>query len=305
VDVWPHERPPTREELIERAEAAEGLLCLLTDPIDADLLGALPRLRGISNYAVGWDNVDVEAATERGIPVGHTPDVLTGATADLAFGLMLVVARRIVEGDVLVQEGGWRTWSPDALLGTDVHGATLGIVGYGRIGRAVADRAEGFGMSVLHHARRGGIELEDLLARSDFVSLHLPLSADTARRIDEDTLRLMKPSAILINTARGALVDSEALAQALRKGEIAGAGLDVTDPEPLPAEHPLARAPNTVITPHIGSASRQAREAMATLAVENLIAGLAGRPMPHCANPEVYRPSRSRSAGSISGKRKS
>jgi glyoxylate reductase len=254
---------------------------------------------------VGWDNVDVGAATERGIPVGHTPDVLTGATADLAFGLMLAVARRIVEGDVQIRGGRWGAWSPEALLGSDVHGATLGIVGYGRIGKAVAERAEGFRMSVLHHARHGGIELEDLLSRSDFVSLHVPLSAETSGLIDDRALRLMKSSAILINTARGAVVDSHALADALRAGEIAGAGLDVTEPEPLPAGHPLAQAPNLVITPHIGSASRQAREAMAELAVDNLIAGVAGRPMPHCANPEVYERSRSRSAGSISGKRNS
>ena len=254
---------------------------------------------------MGWDNVDIGAATARGIPVGHTPDVLTGATADLAFGLMLAVARRIVEGDAEVRAGRWRTWSPRALLGSDVHGATLGIVGYGRIGKAVAERAEGFGMSILHYGRHGGIELEDLLSRSDFISLHLPLSAETSGLIDKDALGLMKPSAILVNTARGALVDSCALAEALRVGEVGGAGLDVTDPEPLPADHPLTEAPNLVTTPHIGSASWQAREAMADLAVDNLIAGLVGRPMPHCANPEVYVRSRSRSAGSTSAKRNS
>jgi glyoxylate reductase len=301
--VWPDELPPSHEQLIERARDAEGLLCLLTDPIDADVIGALPRLRAISNYAVGWDNIDLEAATQRGIPVGHTPDVLTGATADLAFGLMLAVARRVVEGAQLVRGGRWRTWAPDTLLGRDVHGARLGIVGYGRIGRAVAARAEGFGMTVVYTARNGGVPLDDLLAGSDFISLHLPLTGETEGLIDEGALERMRSSAFLINTARGPLVNSDALAKALEQGAIAGAALDVTHPEPLPADHPLARAPNAVITPHIGSASRQAREAMSELAVDNLLAALGGRPMPHCANPEVYERSRSRSAGSSSGKR--
>jgi glyoxylate reductase len=280
TDVWSGADPPTREQLIERARDAEGLLCLLTDRIDREVLAALPRLRAISNYAVGCDNIDVEAASERGIPVGNTPDVLTDATADLTFGLMLAAARRVAEGDRIVRAGEWPAWSPDFVVGTDVHGATLGIVGMGRIGNAVAARARGFEMTVLHTGRSGGMPLEELLAGADFVSLHVPLTPETRGMIGAETLRLMKPSAILINTSRGAIVDTDALVAALEAGEIAGCGLDVTDPEPLPPEHPLARAPGAVITPHIGSASRQAREAMADLAVDNLLAALDGKPMP-------------------------
>jgi glyoxylate reductase len=243
------------------------------------VLAQLSRLRAIANYAVGWDNIDVEAASERGIPVGNTPDVLTDATADLAFGLMLAAARRAAEGDRLVRAGEWPEWSPDFLLGTDVYGATLGIVGMGRIGRAVAARARGFAMTVVHTARSGGLPLKDLLGAADFVSLHVPLTPETRGMIDAAALRAMKPSAILINTSRGPIVDTDALASALEAGEIAGCGLDVTDPEPLPVAHPLARAPGAVITPHIGSASRQAREAMADLAVDNLLAALDGKPM--------------------------
>jgi glyoxylate reductase len=244
------------------------------------VLAELPRLRAISNYAVGWDNIDVEAASERGIPVGNTPDVLTEATADLTFGLMLAAARRVAEGDRVVRAGEWPAWSPDFLLGTDVHGATLGILGMGRIGSAVAARARGFEMTVLHTGRSGGMPLEELLGAADFVSLHVPLTPETRGMIDAEALRLMKPSAILINTSRGPIVDTDALAAALGVGEIAGCGLDVTDPEPLPPDHPLTRAPGAMITPHIGSASRQAREAMADLAVDNLIATLDGKPMP-------------------------
>jgi glyoxylate reductase len=285
VEVWQGELPPGREQLIEHAREAEGLLCLLTDRIDGGVIAELLKLRAISNYAVGWDNVDIEAATERGIPVGHTPDVLTEATADLTFGLMLTAARRIAEGDRLVRDGEWRTWGPDLLLGTDVHGATLGIVGLGRIGSAVAARADGFGMTVIHSTRDRGIALEELFGQADFVSLHVPLTDATTAMIDADALRRMKSTAILINTARGPLVDSTALAEALDRDEIAGCGLDVTDPEPLPADHALAKAPNAVVTPHVGSASRQAREAMTEVAVENLLAALDGEPMPHRVHP--------------------
>jgi glyoxylate reductase len=283
VDVWPESVPPPREALVAGAARAEGLLTLLTDRIDAALLDAAPRLRAIANYAVGTDNIDLDGATARGIPVGNTPDVLTETTADLAFALMLAAARRIVEGDAYVRAGRWGEWAPDVLLGHDVHGATLGIVGYGRIGRAVARRAEGFGMTVLH-----GIPLDELLERSDFVSLHAPLTPDTRGLIGRDQLARMKPSAVLVNTARGPLVDTAALEEALRDGTIAGAGLDVTDPEPLPADHPLLSAPNLVVVPHIGSASHRTREAMADMAVDNLLAALRGDRMPHCANPEVY-----------------
>ena len=282
MDLWAGELPPEPGELAERARDADGLLSMLTDRVDAQLIAACPRLRVISNYAVGVDNVDVAAAAARGIPVGHTPDVLTDATADLAFALVLAAARRIVEGDAFVRDGRWGTWQPGLMLGRDVHGATLGIVGFGRIGRAVARRAAGFDMTVLHTRET---PLEALLERSDFVSLHAPLTDATRGIIGEDELRRMRPTAILVNTARGPLVRTDALERALREGWIAGAALDVTDPEPLPASHPLLGAPNLLVVPHVGSATHGARGAMADLAVDNLLAGLAGRPLPHAVAP--------------------
>lgn len=284
VEVWQSRLPPPHAKLVERAAEVEGLLCLLTDRIDRELLEAALGLKAISNYAVGVDNIDVEAATERGIPVGYTPDVLTEATADATFALLLAAARRIVEGDAEVRAGHWLTWEPMQLLGFDVHGKTLGIVGMGRIGKAVARRASGFGMEVLDSRETG---LEELLERSDFVSLHVRLTDDTRHLIGEDELRRMKDTAILVNTARGPIVDTQALQRALVYGWIAGAALDVTDPEPLPKGHPLLDAPNLIVVPHIASASTEAREAMANLAVDNLLAGLAGRPMPECVNPVV------------------
>jgi glyoxylate reductase len=230
---------------------------------------------------VGVDNVDVAAAAARGIPVGNTPDVLTETTADLAFALILAAARRLPDGIAAVRAGEWLTWEPDWLLGHDVHDATLGIVGLGRIGSAVARRAEGFGMEVIAAGR--GDDLEDLLAHSDFVSLHAPLTPETRHLIDAPALARMRPTAYLVNTARGGLVDQDALAQALRDEQIAGAALDVTDPEPLPPEHPLLDAPNLIVLPHLGSATHATRERMADLAVDNLLAGLAGRPLPHQA----------------------
>jgi glyoxylate reductase len=289
VDVWEDiASPPPPDELLARARDAEGLLSMLTDRIDADLLGACPQLRAIANYAVGWDNVDVEAATARGIPVGNTPDVLTEATADLVWALLLASARGIASAAEAVRRGEWRTWRPDGWLGHDVHGATLGIVGMGRIGGAVARRAEGFGMEVIGTSRRSGVALDELLERADFVSLHVPLTPDTRGLIDEAALRRMKPTAHLVNTARGPLVDQAALEHALREGWIAGAALDVTDPEPLPADHPLHGAPNLLVVPHIGSATHRTRQAMADVAVDNLLAALRGERMPHCVNPEVY-----------------
>jgi glyoxylate reductase len=288
VEVWAGSEPPPRDELLAAAARAEALLTMLTERVDRELLDAAPDVRAIANYAVGTDNIDLEAATERGIPVGNTPDVLTDTTADLAFALMLAAARRVVAGDAFVRAGRWKTWSPTAFLGYDLHRAVLGVVGFGRIGQAVARRAEGFSMTVLHHSRSGGEPLDSLLGRADFVSLHAPLTPETRGLIGERELELMKPTAVLVNTARGELVQSPALARALEDGQIAGAGLDVTDPEPLPADDPLLRAPNLVVTPHIGSASHRTREAMADMAVDNLIAALAGERMPHCANPEVY-----------------
>src|SRR4051794_20548562 len=235
VDEWPGERPPSADELRAGVAEAEGLLTLVTDRVDAAVLDAAPRLRAIANMAVGTDNIDLEAASARGIGVGNTPDVLTDATADLAFALLLALARRIVPGAAKVRDGEWRTWEPAGDLGADLAGATLGVIGSGRIGQAVARRAEGFGMEVIHSSRSSGVPLEDLLVRADFVSVHTPLTPETRHLIDTGALARMKPTALLINTARGGVVDQDALRTALRGGEIAGAALDVTDPEPLPA----------------------------------------------------------------------
>lgn len=281
VEVWPHRLPPTPAELLELVGEVEGLLTLLTDRIDARLLAAAPRLRAISNYAVGVDNVDLAAAAAAGVVVGNTPDALTESTADLAFALMLALARRLPEAQTVVRDGEWRTWEPTSLLGRDLHGATLGLIGAGRIGEAVARRAAGFSMTVLRSGRKGPVPLRDLLAYSDFVSLHCPLTDATRHLVDASALRRMKPTAYLINTARGDIVDPDALTAALHGGDIAGAALDVTAPEPLPPDHRLLRAPNLIVVPHIGSATHATRELMATIAVDNLLAGLAGEPMRH------------------------
>jgi glyoxylate reductase len=281
VDEWPGGMPPSPDELRAHARAADGLLTLVTDRVDAALLDAAPRLRAIANMAVGTDNIDLEAAAARGIAVGNTPDVLTDATADIAFALLLALARKIVPGAAKVRSGEWRTWEPAGDLGADLAGATLGIVGWGRIGQAVARRSEGFGMEVVHSSRSSGIPLPELLAAADFVSLHTPLTPDTRGLIDAAALERMKPTALLINTARGGVVDQDALRAALAAGTIAGAALDVTDPEPLPPDHPLLDAPNLLVVPHVGSATVRTRAKMAAMAVDNLLAALAGRPMPH------------------------
>ena len=281
VDEWPGDMPPSPEELRDGARDAEGLLALITDRVDAALLDAAPRLRAIANMAVGTDNIDVEAAAQRGIPVGNTPGVLTDATADLAFALLLALARRIVPGAEKVRAGEWLTWEPAADLGADLAGAVLGIVGWGRIGQATARRAEGFGMEVVHSSRSSGVPLGELLGRADFVSLHTPLTPETRHLIDAPALARMKPTALLVNTARGGVVDQDALRTALHEGRIAGAALDVTDPEPLPPDHPLLDAPNLLVVPHVGSATVRTRGKMAAMAVDNLLAALDGRPMPH------------------------
>ena len=272
VTVHPGALPPTRAELLAGVAEAEGLLCLLTDRIDADLIAAAPRLRAISNYAVGADNIDLGAAQARGIVVGTTPGVLTEATADLAWGLMLAAARRLIEGAEAVLAGEWATWEPGGWLGHDVHGRTLAVVGPGRIGEAVARRAEGFSMDVLRVGRRD--DLHEALGAADFVSIHCPLSEQTRGLFGEEALRAMRPSAILVNTARGPIVDSAALERALREGWISAAALDVTDPEPLPADHPLLSAPNLLVVPHIGSATHEARNRMTEMAVQNLLKAL-------------------------------
>jgi glyoxylate reductase len=288
VEVWPERLPPQPPELRARAAECEGLLTLLTDRVDAELIAGAPRLRAISNYAVGVDNVDLDAAVLRGIPVGHTPDVLTETTADLALTLMLAASRRLLEGDRIVRAGGWLTWEPGLLLGRDLHDATVGVVGMGRIGRAVARRAEGFGCRVIHTSASSGMPLSELLPRSDFVTLHCPLTPGTRGLIGAEALERMKPTAYLVNTARGELVHTTALVRALHDGSIAGAALDVTDPEPLPRGHLLLDAPNLIVVPHIGSGTHATREAMADMAVNNLMAALAGGRMPHVSNSEVY-----------------
>jgi glyoxylate reductase len=280
VEVWPDEMPPPPRALHEALADADALLCMLSERVDAQLLDAAPRLRVIANYAVGTDNIDLDECARRGIPVGRTPDVLTAATADLTWALLLALVRRLPEAAAAVRAGDWHTQETARWLGSGLDGKTLGIVGYGRIGRAVAARAQPFGMTVIHTRET---PLDELLERSDVLSLHAPLTPQTRALVDARALARMKPTAYLVNTARGPMVDTEALAAALTDGTIAGAALDVTDPEPLPPGHPLLKAPNLIVLPHVGSATVEARSAMTELAVANLEAGLAGRPLPHPA----------------------
>jgi glyoxylate reductase len=293
MDLWDGDLPPPRAELLRRVAGVDGALTLLTDKVDDEFLDAAgPQLRVVSNYAVGFDNVDVAACARRGVKVGNTPGVLTDTTADLAFALLMAAARRLPEGDRFVRDGKWKTWGPLLLLGPDVHGATIGIVGFGRIGQAVARRAQGFGMEILYHDLEplpasvseplGAtyLRLEELLPRADFVTLHVNLSPVTRHLINEKTLALMKPTAILVNTSRGPVVDQVALASALRDGVISAAALDVTDPEPIPMDDPLVGMDNCLIVPHIASASRATRGKMAEMAAANLIAGVRGESLP-------------------------
>ncbi len=301
ADVWPDDLPPPYEVLKQRVQGVDGLLCLLTDRIDAGLIGAAgPALKVISQMAVGYDNIDIPAATAHGIPVGNTPGVLTEATADFAWALLMAAARRVVEADRYTRSGRWKTWGPTMLLGHDVAGASLGIVGLGRIGRAVARRAQGFGMQILYNDgvnRFPDLEqtmgvvyapFEQLLRQSDFVSIHVPLTDLTYHLFGAEQFQQMKPTAILINTARGPIVDPDALYEALNSGEIAYAALDVTDPEPIPMDSPLLLLDNVIVAPHIASASMRARTKMATMAAANLAAGLKGEKLPNCVNPDVY-----------------
>jgi glyoxylate reductase len=298
--IWDGELPPPRDVLLRELAEAEGLLCLLTDRVDQELLDAAPRLRVVSQMAVGVDNIDVAACTRRGIPVGNTPGVLTETTADLAWALLMATARRVVEAEAYTRSGAWKTWEPMGLLGRDVYGATLGIIGLGAIGAAVARRAGGFGMRILYYSRHRKPELEaelglehhpmeEVLRESDFVSLHTALTPETRHLIGAKELALMKPSAILINTTRGPVVDQAALAAALGSGTIAAAGLDVFEQEPAPLDDPILQLPNVVALPHIGSASIATRGRMARMAADNLLAALSGQRPPNLVNPDAWR----------------
>ena len=301
TEVWPDELPPSYDVLKEKACGVDALLTMLSDRVDAALMDTASNLRVVSNYAVGFDNIDIAEATRRGIVVGNTPGVLTETTADLAFSLLMSAARRLTEADGYTRHGLWKTWGPGILLGQDIHHATLGIIGLGRIGTEVARRARGFSMEVLHHSRSShreveqdlGIEyvpeLDGLLARSDFISLHVPLTRETRHLIGADQFAIMKPSAVLVNTSRGAVVDQTALYQALKTGQIFSAAIDVTAVEPILTDDPLLKLDNITITPHIGSASFITRRKMAVMAAENLLAGLRGEVPPYCVNPEALR----------------
>jgi glyoxylate reductase len=281
VDVWEERTPPPPQAFLARATDADALLLTVTEQVDGDFLDAAGPIRAIANCAVGTDNIDLDAAKERGIPVGNTPGVLTDATADIAFALLLGIARRIAEGEREVREGRWAPWHPSHMLGGDLADMTLGIIGWGRIGQAMARRGEGFGMKIVHHSRSSGISLEELLETSDHVSLHTPLTPETRHLMGEPEFARMKKTAYFVNTSRGGTVDQAALREALINEEIAGAGLDVTDPEPLPADDPLLTAPNLLVVPHVGSATVRTRSRMADLAVDNLLAALAGEEMPN------------------------
>lgn len=299
MTLWEDELPPPRDVLLRQVREIDGLLSLLTDKIDAELLDSNPHLKVVSNFAVGFDNVDVPAATARGVPIGNTPGVLTDTTADLAFTLMMTAARRIQESIDYVRAGKWKTWGPKLLMGQDIHGATLGIIGFGRIGQGMAARAAGFGMRVLYYDvyRREDLEpsmgvtytdLDSLLRQADFVTIHTDLNETTRHMMNAAAFAKMKPTAIVVNTARGPIVDPDALYEALKSGQIGGAALDVTEPEPLPVSSPLLTLPNCIVVPHIASASVVTRGKMAQMAAANLIAGLRGEKLPTCVNPQVY-----------------
>jgi glyoxylate reductase len=301
ADIWTEELPPPRETVLQRVRGVDGILSLLTDKMDGELMDtAGPQLKVISNYAVGFDNIVVPEATQRGIAVGNTPGVLTDTTADFAFALLMSAARRVVEGDKYTRAGKWKTWGPQLLLGQDVSSATLGIIGFGRIGKEMAKRAQGFSMKVLYfdeyapndkYAAQIGareVDLDTLLRESDFVTVHTPLTEETHHLINHDAFARMKSTAVLINTARGPIVDPDALYHALHDGQIAYAALDVTEPEPIPLDSPLLGLDNIIIAPHIASASVVTRGKMARMAAENLIAGLKGERLPNSVNPEIY-----------------
>ncbi len=296
IILWDQALPPGRREILEKVPGVSGILSLLTDKIDEEIMDRSgSQLKVISNYAVGYNNIDIQAANQRKIAVGNTPDVLTDATADHAFALMLAAGRHIVAGEKNVREGAWKTWGPGILLGADFKGATLGLIGYGRIGKAMARRASGFDMQVIFYdptaetdekARK--VDLETLLCQSDVISLHAPLTAETRFLINEDSFKKMKPNCILVNTARGEMIESNSLYYALKNRQIFAAGIDVTDPEPLLHDSPLLTLENLIVTPHIASASFKTRDDMAIIAAKNIIAGIQGQRLPHIVNPEIY-----------------
>ncbi len=300
VDVWQEPLPPDYPTLLQKAKGVDALLCLLTDQIDERLMDAIgPQVKVLSQMAVGFDNIDIPAATARRIPIGNTPGVLTDTTADFAWTLLMAAARRVVEGDKFTRSGKWKTWGPIDFLGPDITGATLGIIGFGRIGQGMAKRAQGFDMRILYFSLKRKLEAEEkygaryvdldtLLRESDFVSLHTVLSQDTYHFMNDARLQRMKPGGILINAARGPVVDPNALYRALSSGALAYAALDVTEPEPIKMDDPLLSLDNIILAPHIASASFQTRNKMAIMAAANLIAGLKGERLPNCVNPQVY-----------------
>jgi glyoxylate reductase len=298
-EFWAKEERPPKDEFLRRLKDKEGLVCLLTERVGDDTLRAAPKLRIVANVAVGYDNVDILACTRRGVVVTNTPGVLDETTADFAWALMLAVARRVVEADQYVRSGNWQGWSFDQYCGTDIWGKTLGIVGFGRIGQAVARRARGFDMKVVYNSRkRVAPEIEKqlnaeyrdmnaLLAESDFISLHVPLSGDTRQLFDAPKFFRMKPTAFLINTSRGPVVDEAALVHALEAKKIAGAALDVFEQEPF--VHPGLKRPNVVLAPHLGSASTETRARMALAAAQNIAAFFQGQRPPNALNPELLK----------------
>ncbi len=296
VDLWDKDLPPTKEELLQHVPGVDGLLTLLSDPIDAEVIQAAgDNLKVISNYAVGFNNIDVQEATRRKIAVGNTPGVLTDATADFAFALMMSAGRRVVEAEKYARDGKWQTWGPSTLLGVDFAGATLGIIGFGRIGKAMARRATGFGMRILIYDPTAQpptgvikVNLDTLYRESDFISIHTPLTEETRNLINTEAFSKMKPTTVLINTARGEIVDQNALYDALKNRKIFAAGIDVTVPEPLQPNHPLFELDNLIICPHIASASTSTRDNMSVIAAGNLLAGLRGDRLPYSVNPEIY-----------------
>ncbi len=298
VEVWAGKDPPPRDVLLQMAANSHGLLTMLTETVDRELLSSAPYLLAVSNMATGFDNIDVAAASENRVLITRTAGVLTETTADLSFALLLAAARRLPEANRYVREGRWGAWDPQSFLGRDAHGATLGIIGLGNIGLAVARRARGFGMRVVYYNRAPKpreerrlrlqrLPLDDLLRQADFISLHIALTPETYHLIGQREFDLMKPTSILVNTARGAIIDSEALYAALQNNRITAAAIDVTDPEPLPPQHPLISLPNLLITPHIGSASQATRTRMAELAADNLMQALSGRLPKETVNREI------------------